>query len=301
MEPTNEKQDAYEKITNRIVESLEKGTAPWVRPWNCVGKGQPHNGHSGYEYRGINVVLCWSSGFSDSRWYTFLQVKGYGTSHVRKGSHGTPIVKWTILERENATTGKVEKIPMLRTYTVFNHEQIEWDPAFMPATPAPVAIEPGASHEAAAELLARSGAKVSHGGNQAFYSRATDAITLPPVAAFTDLPSYWATALHELTHWTGHESRNNRTFGKRFGDQAYAFEELVAEMGAAFLCDAVGIAGKLQHTEYIANWIRVLKGDKRAIFTAASQARKACEFLGPADTGANDDSEPAAIAIAEVA
>ena len=170
----------------------------------------------------------------------------------------------------------------MKGYTVFNVEQIDGLPADLYHPPAP--IEDGhtvALIEEAEDFIARTGAVIHHGGNRAFYAPASDHIQMPPPQAFRDAESYTAIKAHELVHWTGHPVRMARTFGKRFGDRAYAFEELVAELGAAFLCADLAIAPEPRedHAAYLASWLRVLKEDKRAIFTAASHAQKAADFL----------------------
>ncbi len=175
------------------------------------------------------------------------------------------------------------EIAFLKAYTVFNVEQVEGLPADLyPALiPIPPAPAPLALVEAAETFIAHTGALVRHGGDRAFYAPGPDHIQLPPLAAFRDGESYSATKAHELVHWSGHSTRLARTFGKRFGDHAYAFEELVAELGAAFLCADLGITPETRadHAGYLAHWLKVLKADKRAIFTAASHAQQAADYL----------------------
>jgi antirestriction protein ArdC len=171
-------------------------------------------------------------------------------------------------------------VPLLRTFTVFNAAQIDGLP---PALVAPE-VEPCSVWDASAtadRILDDSGARIRHGGARAFYLVSEDLIQLPPHSAFANAGDYYATALHELTHWTGHPGRCDRPLGKRHGIDAYAFEELIAEMGAAFLTNHCRLPGKLQHASYIASWLTALRGDKRLIFSAASQAQKAADFLIP--------------------
>ena len=275
--------DLYQEVTDKIVESLEQGCAPWVRPWvsNARFGGMPHNAISGKAYRGINVALLFTPQYATQGWMTFKQAIDVG-ANVRKGEKGSMIVfykPFAVTDRNAAPDengNRAERmIPLLKCFHVFNVEQVENLPAkFAPVTDERPEIE---RHAAADELMGK--ATVRHGGDRAFYAPSVDAIQLPNPQDFENVASYYGTALHELTHWTGHASRLAREYGKRFGDQAYAREELVAEMGAAYLCAHVGIAGKLQHPEYIANWLQVLKGDKRAVLMAASAAQKAADYV----------------------
>jgi antirestriction protein ArdC len=159
-------------------------------------------------------------------------------------------------------------------------------------TPEPVA-KPVDAPSVADEVAARVGAVVSGGSDRAAYSPGLDRIVMPALSAFTDTAAYDATLLHELTHWTGHKSRLDRDFSKskRFGDDAYAFEELVAEIGSAFACARLGVDGQLQHASYLASWIKVLRADKYAIFSAAREAEKACDLLVPASAEVPDAGE----------
>lgn len=289
------KRDVAAEITAKIVEALESGAAPWVRPWKSgvgpdvgmAGASIPSNASSGRCYRGVNVFILWATafrfGYSDARWLTFNQARNLGGS-VRKGEKGTQIVfwKWTVRD-EGLPTEK--RIPMARAFTVFNVEQC--DGLELEAAAPPVEHVLGAADRVAEQA----GARVVRGGDVACYSRGADFITVPVAEAFVDAGAYEATLLHELTHWTGHASRLDRQFGKRFGDDAYAAEELVAELGAAFLCARLGIQGKLQHTEYLAHWAKVLRADKYAIFTAASAAEKAAALLLPEPSEASETEE----------
>lgn len=283
---TNSRFDVYQHVTDTILKSLETGTAPWVKPWKDGNPaiGAPRNAVSEKAYRGINIPLLlvseMANGFNDSRWMTYKQAQEMG-GNVRKGEKGTQIVFWRFLTVEDkhadatGEEGPSKEIPFLRLYTVFNAAQCDGLPRV--ETPAPTI--PAFHHARAAECFNANAPKLRHGGDRACYIPAIDTITLPPVEAFKDESNYWGTALHELTHWTGHESRLNRDLKNRFGSKAYAAEELIAEMGAAFLCASVGIEGKLQHAEYINNWIQIMKSDKRAIFTASSKAQQAADFI----------------------
>ena len=290
--------DLYQEVTDRIIEQLEQGVAPWVRPWRADARsgGMPYNAISGKAYRGINVALLYSNLYPETGWMTYKQASDVG-ANVRKGEKGSMIVfykPFVVRDRNapvNADGEHPERtIPLLRAFHVFNLAQIENLPAkFLPQ---PDNRPEPERHATAESLMSR--ATVKHGGDRAFYAPAPDFIQLPDARSFADMGAYYGTALHELTHWTGHSARLSREYGKRFGDQAYAREELVAEMGAAFLCAHCGIAGKLQHPEYISNWLQVLKGDKRAVLIAASHAQKASDFV----LGVNpaEESEPIAAA-----
>jgi antirestriction protein ArdC len=280
------KKDHYKVVTDRIIESLEKGVAPWVKPWNA-SSDTPQNGHTGHKYRGINIMLCWASGHADPRWYTFKQVRSgkYGMSHVKKGSAGTPILKWLFKDRtEEDADGNIitNTTPILVTFTVFNHEQVEWEEGKEPMLPEEIEgnkFDPAEACAAAAALLDKTEATVKHGGTRAYYRSTEDYIGMPRPETFKTPEDYWSTLLHEVSHWTGHSSRCNRDLGNRFGSEAYAMEELIAELGSAFLCVDLGIQGKLQHEEYIGEWIKKLQSDKYAVFTAARLAKNAVAHL----------------------
>jgi len=269
-------QDLYQSVTDKIIAALESGVAPWVRPWNssALHGGMPYNALSGKPYRGINIPLLACSPYASNGWLTFKQAKDLG-ANVRKGDHGSLIVFFKPFQvvNKNATSDEkvMKTIPVLKCFHVFNLEQIDNLPERLTVKREPIPPMP------AADLLCQ--ATIVHGGDRACYSPAHDVIRMPQPGQFRSLTEYQATALHELTHWTGHTSRMAREYGKKFGDQAYAREELVAEMGAAFLCARCGLDGQLQHPEYIANWLKVLKEDKRAILTAASHAQKAVDFI----------------------
>jgi len=264
--------DIYQTVTDRIVASLEQGTAPWLKPWadgKCGTMG-PYNAASGRPYNGINWLVLGSGG-----WLTFKQAKELGGS-VRKGEKGTQIVFWSFPKIRDTETGEEKVVPFAKGYTVFAVEQCDGIDASKLKAPAPITAGQTNINVIAAQV----GAQVRHGGSRAYYSPSTDHVQMPSLDAFESADAYAGTLAHELVHWTGHQSRCDRQFGKRFGDDAYAFEELVAEIGSAFVCAQTGIALEgLQHDSYVASWLKVLKGDKRAIFTASSQAKKAAEFL----------------------
>jgi len=276
--------DLYAETTARIVAALERGVAPWVRPWALGADTLPMNAGSQRPYRGVNVLLLAleneAHGYPRNRWLTYRQAAELG-GQVRRGEGGTTIVFWRL--RKAATADPVDDppdvtervIPLLRAYTVFNVAQVDGLPAALTEVAAP-AWAPEAKAEA---LLADSGALIRHGGAKAYYCPGTDDVHLPPRHLFASADRYYNVALHELTHWTSHESRCDRQLGKRFGDDAYAAEELIAEMGAAFLCAHCRIDGELRHADYLASWIKVLRTDMRAIFVAATKAQQAADYL----------------------
>ena len=272
--------DIYTEVTNRIITALEAGTPPWHCPWTDH-TALPSNLATGKPYRGVNVLMlsieAQLSGYSDSRWVTYKQAAEVG-AHVKKGSHGTPIVFFKMKEIADAVDAEEPKrvIPMLRSYTVFNASQLEFLPERFELRSSPPAWQPIGEAE---QLIYETGAVIHHGGNRAFYRPSDDIIQLPPPAWFPDTADYYAVALHELTHWTGHPRRLDRVLGRRHGIEPYAMEELVAEMGAAFLCAHVGIPARLEHASYIDSWLDALRRDKRLIFTAAGAAQKAADYV----------------------
>lgn len=286
-----ERQDVYTRITTQIVEQLEQGVRPWIKPWNAehaAGRITRPLRYNGQPYAGINVLSLWASAtiqnFTAPIWMTFKQALELG-AHVRKGEKGSLVVYANAIvrtEKDEATGDEVDReIPYMKGYTVFNVEQIEGLPAHFYATAVPP--NDAVTRIAQAEtFFAATGAAIQHGGNRAFYRPSTDTVQMPPIEAFRDAESYYATLAHELTHWTGHASRLPRDFGsKRFGSEGYAVEELVAELGAAFLCADLGLMleAREDHASYIAHWLQVLKNDSRAIFTAAAHAQRAADFV----------------------
>jgi antirestriction protein ArdC len=283
--------DVYERITNQIVAELEKGVRPWNKPWNAehaAGRITRPLRANGIPYQGINVLMLWSAaldkGYAAPIWMTFKQALELKAC-VRKGEHGSLVVyadKIVRTETDTATGEESEHaIPFMKGYTVFNVEQVDGLPEHFYAKPAP-RTETVQRIAHAEKFFAATGATVRHGGNRAFYSPASDYIQMPPFESFRDAEAYYATLAHEATHYTRHPSRLNRDFGrKRYGDEGYAVEELVAELGSAFLCADLELTPEVRddHASYIASWIKVLKNEKRAIFSAASHAQRAADFL----------------------
>jgi len=289
------KGDVYTRITNRIITDLEQGVRPWFKPWNAenaAGRITRPLRHNGTPYKGINAFMLWADavtkGFASPIWMTYRQAQEVG-GQVRKGETGSLVVYADRIKHTETTDAgdEVEReIPFMKGYSVFNCEQIDGLPAQYRATAAPV-LDPVARIERAERFFAATGADIRHGGDRAFYAIHADYVQMPPFETFKDAESYYATLAHEATHWTRHPARLDREFGrKRWGDEGYAAEELVAELGSAFLSADLGITPEVRedHAAYIASWLKVLKDDKRAIFTAAAHAQRAADYLHAAQT-----------------
>jgi antirestriction protein ArdC len=285
------RQDVYSRVTDRIVADLEQGVRTWVKPWtaeHAAGKITRPLRHNGTPYSGINILMLWSAamagGFAAPIWMTFKQALELN-AHVRKGEKGSLVVYANSITRkktDDVSGDETEReIHFMKGYTVFNVEQIEGLPAHYYAKPEP-RFSPVQRIEHAESFFANLRADIRHGGTQAYYAPESDYIRMPHVEAFCDAQSYYVTLAHEATHWTKHPSRLAREFGrKKWGDEGYAEEELVAELGSAFLCADLELAltPREDHASYIAHWLTVLKNDKRAIFRAAAHAQRAADFL----------------------
>jgi antirestriction protein ArdC len=288
-EHTSFKRDVYERVTAQIIEAVEQGVGNWRMPWHTSGRFafSPINVVSKKPYRGINTLCLWAAaeakGYERGEWATYPQWLERG-AQVRKGEKATLVVFWKFANSaaeiqedggETTPTGS-SRLLFTRGYSVFNASQVDgYTPKEQSETPVIERIEQ-------ADAFFRSvGADVRHGGNQAYYAPASDHIQIPPFQVFVDNMAYYSTLAHEQTHWTAKDGRCNRQLSKRFGDNAYAAEELVAELGAAFTCAHLGLSTEPRpdHAQYINSWLKVLKADKRAIFTAASKAQQAADFL----------------------
>lgn len=300
--------DIYQDVTDSIVRQLEAGTRPWRKDWaSDTQPGLPLR-VCGKRYRGINVLLLWASGmmggYRSSTWMTFKQAIALGGA-VRKGEKGTGIVffkQLTVADRADPTGESEKQIPMLRGYTVFNVDQIDGLPErFRPAPAAPLPYGPKQRAEAAEAALRSSGADIRESGDQAFYVPSEDYVNMPTFDRFHTAGGYLATLAHELCHWTGHTTRLDRQQRNQFGSKDYAFEELVAEIGAAFVGARLGIVGDHidNHAAYLAHWLTALRSDKKMIFKAASLAQLAADMV-LANAGL-DDGEAEAEASAEPA
>jgi antirestriction protein ArdC len=287
----SEIRDVYSRITGKIIADLEQGIRPWHRPWSAdhaAGRITRPLRHNGIPYNGINVVMLWSAavtkGYACPLWLTFKQAIELG-GHVRKGEAGELVV-YADRIRRTETDAKGEEtereIPFMKGYTVFNVEQCSDLPAHYYAKAEPPALTPVQRLEAADRFFAATGIEIRHGGTRAYYAEGPDYVQMPPFETFRDAESYAATLAHEATHATKHSKRLARDLGRvRHGDEGYAREELVAELGAAFLCADLGLTPEVRedHAAYISTWITLLKDEKRAIFSAAAHAQRAADYL----------------------
>lgn len=280
----------YSEITDKIIAELEAGRVPWVQPWGTAAAqaplAMPTNASTGRTYSGINVLLLWGAvverGFAGQSWLTFRQALSLG-GNVRKGERGTTVVYADRFVPEDekkraAETGDdPQAIPFLKRFTVFNVEQCENLPNGIASSAPPVPeglIEPRVE-----ALIQATGIDFRIGGNRAYYVPAHDYVQVPPPQAYFEPINWHRTALHELGHASGAPHRLNRDLSGSFGSKKYAFEELVAEINAAFCCASLGIVPTVRHVDYIGSWLEVLREDNRAIVRAASQASKAADWL----------------------
>ncbi len=276
----------YEVITQRIIHQLESGTAPWHKPWKGRGRAAlPRNLITGREYRGINTWILLSAGYSSPHWLTFRQAKGLG-GHVRQGETGSPVVYWKFgIREEQDGDDIIEKRSVLCCYyTVFNVEQCE-DLGLEPAQPLNDSAQIGPI-EVCEQVVSGWQARpvIHHHGDMACYNKVTDTVQMPNRECFDGSEEYYSTLFHELVHSTGHPARLNRstlTDFERFGDEIYSREELVAEMGAAFLAGFCGVENRTINNSaaYLASWLKALKDDSRMVLIAASQAQKAADLI----------------------
>ena len=306
-EPETTRASLYDEVTGRIIAELEAGRVPWVQPWGhpeagggTAGAGLPRNALTARHYSGVNVLILWGAviehGFPSQGWLTFKQALEAGGA-VRKGERGTTVVyadrftpeaeKARAVETgggegdpgslRGSDTRRAKTIPFLKRFTVFNVAQCE---GLRPGlAPDPIPLPERQIVPIAEEVIAASGIAFRVGGNRAFYVPAQDYVQVPPQPAFFEQINYYRTCLHELCHGTGHPTRLNRNLANRFGSKDYAREELIAEMGSAFLCAALGIVPTVRHADYLGSWLDVLREDNRAIFRAASAASKAADWL----------------------
>ncbi len=264
--------DLYSSVTNNIIKQLEAGVAPWVKPFKDgrASGVMPMNAASGRGYSGINIPILWHAaemhGYPTHGWLTYRQAQAAG-AQVRAGEKATTVVFTKRLLIKDKATEEEKRVGMLRTFAVFNAAQVD-GLKVLPA-PEPLAIPP---------FITATKADIRPGARP-MYVPSLDFIAMPEMSCFKGEEHYHATLLHEACHWTGPKTRLDRDLSGRFGTKSYAAEELVAELGAAFLCAHLGIKGELRHAEYIGNWLELLKADDRAIFTAASKASQAADYL----------------------
>jgi antirestriction protein ArdC len=267
----------YQEITDSIITELEKGAAPWVKPWNAP-QGADKNVISQKPYRGINRLLLAMvggiKGYSNPAWATYKQWEQLG-GNVRKGEKAAKIIFWSQAKTTNPE-GEEKAYAFAKAYFVFNVAQVEGIDI--------VASEDKQNDNAKIDncesTIKATQAKIIHGGDTACFIPSSDVIRMPELGTFQSSEHYYATAFHELTHWTSDKKRCDRDISKgRFGNPDYAFEELVAELGAAFLCSTHGIAGDLRHAGYIESWLKALKNDNKAIFKASGLAQSAADYV----------------------
>lgn len=288
MTSKNERGDVYQRVTDQIVRAIEAGAETWEMPWHSPDAAlqYPRNIASKKPYRGVNVLALWAasyvSGYPEATWGTFKQWSELG-HHVRKGEKASIGVFWKQLEPneqlelpEDDTGASTGPRLVARAFALFNAAQVEgYEPPSVPETPRFERIE------RAEHFFALLGADIRHGGGKAFYRESTDHIQMPPFEAFHDPIAYYSTLAHEATHWSGHKSRLERDLTGRFGCESYAVEELIAELGAAFLAADLELAPdpRPENAAYIQSWLKVLRNDNRAIFTAAGHAQRAADFM----------------------
>lgn len=267
-----------QEVTQRILAQLKAGVCPWRQPWTAAGSGSmPRNHVTGRAYSGVNVLLLWmraeQCGYTQSEWLTYKQAQE-ADGQVRKGEKGVRVVFVSTFEREGEDGP--ERVPFLKPFTVFNVAQCD---GLVIADESRTPVTTLIRDEAADAFIVSTGASIRHGEGRAYYRPSTDSIMIPDFETFSTASAYYATVFHELAHWTGAPARLDRTFGRRFGDHAYAVEELVAELTSAFCCAELGIENAGADASYIAHWLKFLSDHDTAILTAASQASRAVDFL----------------------
>jgi antirestriction protein ArdC len=267
--------DIYTEVTNRIIEKLETGCIPWIKPWdteNTLDK----NIKTGNEYNGINRIILGMSGYTSNVWASFKQWSDLG-ARVKLHEKGTQIVFYKPVSGVKVTSKGDEIVynSVFTTSYVFNAEQVEG----IEIKPKETIEKPFLNNIEIDTMVSNTGAVIRHGGNSAYYKRDDDFINMPVKSDFHDEAGYYATLLHELTHWSGAKHRLDRTKGKRFGDVAYAFEELIAELGSAFLCEKYAVKGDIRHEGYIQSWLQALKNDNKMIFKASAYAQKSTDYI----------------------
>jgi len=280
----------YDEITDKIIAELEAGCVPWVQPWGTSASKAPlaipRNASTDRQYSGINILILWGAaierGFTGQSWLTFRQALSLG-GHVRKGERGITVVYADRFvpkdekRRAREDGEEAQAIPFLKRFTVFNTDQCEELPDNIATAAPPPQL--GMIEPAIEALIKASGITFHIGGDRAFYAPAEDYVQVPPPQAYFEPINWHRTALHELGHATGHRSRLNRDQSASYGTRKYAFEELVAELCAAFGCASLGIVPTVRHADYIGYWLEILREDNRAIVRAASQASKAADYL----------------------
>ena len=278
----------YQEVTDQIISEIEKGAMPWVKPWKADSTCEK-NIASKKEYNGINrlilAMMTHFKGYQSPFYGSFKQWQDLGGT-VRKGEKGTKIVFYKPVSVEKTNDqGESENFAYscLKTYYVFNADQVDGIEIAKPEV-SPRVYNPAPALD---DRILKTGANIKHGGSSAFFSPMGDFIGMPNRDTFNDDSSYYATVLHELTHWSGAKHRLDRDLSGKFGNSKYAFEELVAELGAAFLCQDYQIQGELRHAGYIQNWLTCLRENNQAIFKAAALAQKAADYINQLDAITN--------------
>jgi antirestriction protein ArdC len=281
-----ESRDIYQRVTDQVVEAIEAGAESFKMPWRTSGgfPASPINAVSKRPYRGINVVILWAiaqaRGYQSGTWATFKQWQQLG-AQVRKGETSAHVVFWKFLDKESADSDDGEgkqkgRIPMAKDYWIFNADQVD---GYRQIQEPPLSKAERIEH--ADEFFRMLGVDLRVSANLAYYAPITDSVHMPAFEVFKESLFYYSVLSHESTHWTGAPHRLNRDLKGRFGSDAYAVEELIAELGAAFLCAELGLPTdpRRDHAPYIATWLKVLKNDKKAIFTAAAKAQEAVDWM----------------------
>lgn len=280
------KQNVLETIATKVIAMMEEHGSGWTKPWSgfVSDHGTPRSG-VGRRYTGINslwlTVEMMERGYTQPIFATFKQWQSLNAK-VKKGEKGIPVVFFKKIDIEDKETGEQKTIPMLKHFTVFNIDQVEGADGMRIEADKIPNEQAWLDDLTAEEIIEAQGAEINHvAGDRAYCVRHTDEIVVPLKAQFSSQDGYYGVVFHELTHWTGHKQRLDRTFGKRFGDEAYAFEELVAEMGAAMLCAVTGVSvePREDHAKYLSSWIKAIKDDSSKLMTAASMAEKASMFI----------------------
>jgi antirestriction protein ArdC len=295
------KADVYQEITDQVIALLEQGVAPWRKPWNAE-LGIPRSMSTGKPYRGINPFLlaltAHTKGYSSPWWGTYKQIAARG-GQVRKGEKGTRVMFWKRVVKTDEETGEKRAFFFARSFTVFNADQADGDLGLPTIEDTRKDHDPIRECDLALATYLTSGPRLTIGGNAAYYSPGQDLVNVPEIAYFDSPEEYHGALFHECVHSTGHASRLNRegiVEGHRFGDELYSKEELIAEMGAAFLAGHTGIAAATlaNSASYLQSWIKVLKGEPKMLISAAAQAQKAADLiLGVTHDEQDEDEAPA--------
>lgn len=290
----NRNDKIHKIIAQKFIDMIENGMADgkWIAPWDKIASDLPMNFTNKRHYNGINIFLLWAAGYASPYWGTYKQWQEAG-AQVKKGEKGTMIVFWKIVESKKKfdSDGNPETFPIPRYYKVFNSDQVEgWNAPTIETRE----HETNEIHAHCDAIINATGAKIRHGGNMAMYVPSLDVINLPEFEAFHTADDYYQTAFHELVHWTGHKSRLDRNIYNRFGDHAYALEELVAELGATIMGARVGIdiSTRTDHAKYVKGWLKALKEEPSCLMHVASKSNKAVKFL--LDFSAEQDKAEAA-------